>query len=105
MLLVHKLGDLLSDLLTMLFCQFKSGFDFSMPVLDGLLFEPDHFLFLKSISIKVVVNLLQLIVEHDVELLLCGVNDLVELVLKSRDLPLIFFNLLVLGDLNVLFNS
>jgi len=89
----------------MLLCKFKSRFDLPLSVLDGLLFEPDHFLFLKSISIQVIVNLLQLIIEHDVELLLCRVNDLIELVLKSSDLPLIFFNLLILGNLNVLFNS
>ena len=105
LLLIHELGDLLPDLLTMLLCKFESRFDLPLSVLDGLLFEPDHFLFLKSISIQVIVNLLQLIIEHDVELLLRRVDDLVKLVLKSGDLPLIFFNLLILRNLNVLFNS
>ena len=105
LLLIHELGDLLPDLLTMLLCKFESRFDLPLSVLDGLLFEPDHFLFLKSISIQVIVNLLQLIIEHDVKLLLRRVDDLVKLVLKSGDLPLIFFNLLILRNLNVLFNS
>ena len=105
LLLIHELGDLLPDLLTMLLCKFESRFDLPLSVLDGLLFEPDHFLFLESISTQVIVNLLQLIIEHDVELLLRRVDDLVKLVLKSGDLPLIFFNLLILRNLNVLFNS
>ena len=105
LLLIHELGDLLPDLLTMLLCKFESRFDLPLSVLDGLLFEPDHFLFLKSISVQVIVNLLQLIIEHDVKLLLRRVDDLVKLVLKSGDLPLIFFNLLILRNLNVLFNS
>jgi len=105
LLLIHELGDLLPDLLTMLLCKFESRFDLPLSVLDGLLFEPDHFLFLKSISVQVIINLLQLIIEHDVKLLLRRVDDLVKLVLKSGDLPLIFFNLLILRNLNVLFNS
>lgn len=60
---------------------------------------------LKAVAVKVIVNLLELIVQHHVELLLSLIDNIIKLVFEGGDLSLVFVNLLVLCQLYVLLDA
>ena len=105
LLLIDKLGDLLSNFLSMLLSCLETCFYVPMSVLDCLLLDPDHLLLLKAISVEIIVDLLELVIQHDIELLFSLVDDVVEFIFEGCHFGLILLDLLIFAHFNILLDA
>ena len=105
LLLIDKFGDLLSNFLSMLLSCLEACFYVPVSVLDCLFFDPDHLLFLKAITVEIIIDVLELVIQHDIELFFSLVNDVVEFIFEGRHFGLILLNLLVFAHFNVLLDA
>lgn len=105
LLLIDKFGDLLSNFLSMLLSCLETCFYVPVSVLDCLLLDPNHLLLLKAITIEIIVDLLELVIQHDIELLLGLVDDVVEFIFEGRHFGLILLDLLIFAHFNILLDA
>lgn len=83
LLLIHKLCNLLPNLFPVMLSRLKPCPNISLPLLNGLLLDPDHLLLLQPVSIEILVDLGQLLIEHHVELFFSLIDDLIKSILES----------------------
>ena len=89
----NQLLNFLGDLFPVLFGRFKPHFELQLSIIYLLFLLSQNFLFTDSIFVQILVDLTKLIMKEHVEMLLSLVNDLIELVLESGNLDVVFFNL------------
>lgn len=92
---VNQLGYLLCDLLSAQFRRLKPSLELLLSVLNLLLFLLQLLLLAHSVLVQILIDEVELLVNHNVKALLSLVDDLVELVLEANRAVFVLVELIV----------